>query len=283
MKRGSRASSPSVRRRIRTACESAPSETITSLQPSAKMACFVYGTRPNVPEYVIKTGQTYRIVSDHLGTPRVVVHATAGVVVQRLDVTAFGEVVQDSAPGWLPFGFAGGLYDPDTGLVRFGARDYDPQTGRWTAKDPIGFEAADSNLYRYAGGDPLNAIDPTGWCLWADIRSNFVETNQFFFAGPGRALRSVLGIATASAFARTTGLTSVGMAVGDLIRGQGVANLTIAETVLSVGLNSLGNAAVGTVALEVGIGIGSVARAGFDALSSGSLSSCPPVTGAPCK
>jgi len=35
-----------------------------------------------------------------------------------------------------PFGFAGGIYDPDTGLVRFGARGYDAETGRWTAKDP---------------------------------------------------------------------------------------------------------------------------------------------------
>ena len=35
------------------------------------------------------------------------------------------------------FGFAGGIYDPDTELVRFGARDYDPRVGRWTTKDPI--------------------------------------------------------------------------------------------------------------------------------------------------
>ncbi|HLG56456.1 MAG TPA: hypothetical protein VI485_14055 [Vicinamibacterales bacterium] len=87
---------------------------------------FVYGARVNVPEYVIKNGETYRIFSDHVGTPRVVVHATTGVVVQRLDVQPFGEVIQDSNPGWQPFGFAGGLYDPDTGLIRFGARDYDP-------------------------------------------------------------------------------------------------------------------------------------------------------------
>lgn len=36
----------------------------------------------------------------------------------------------DTKPGFQPFGFAGGLYDRDTRLVPFGARDYDPETGR---------------------------------------------------------------------------------------------------------------------------------------------------------
>jgi RHS repeat-associated protein len=54
------------------------------------------------------------------------------------------------------------MYDPDTGLVRFGARDYDSVTGRWTAKDPLHFVAS-PNLYGYVGGDPINYTDPTGW------------------------------------------------------------------------------------------------------------------------
>jgi RHS repeat-associated protein len=123
---------------------------------------FVYGSRANVPEYVIKNGETYRIFSDHLGTPRVVVNATTGVVLQRLDVQPFGEIVQDTNPGWQPFGFAGGLYDPDTGLIRFGARDYDPQTGRWTAKDPVGHRAGAANLQAYVSSEPVNHVDPTG-------------------------------------------------------------------------------------------------------------------------
>jgi len=49
-----------------------------------------------------------------------------------------------------------------TGLVRFGARDYDAETGRWTAKDPIRFKAGDSNLYRYVSGNPLSRADPLG-------------------------------------------------------------------------------------------------------------------------
>jgi RHS repeat-associated protein len=54
------------------------------------------------------------------------------------------------------------LYDADTGLTRFGARDYDPVVGRWTAKDPILFDGGQANLYVYVGNDPINAIDPEG-------------------------------------------------------------------------------------------------------------------------
>jgi RHS repeat-associated protein len=69
----------------------------------------------------------------------------------------------DTHPGFQPFGFAGGLYDPHTGLTRFGARDYDAFTGRWTAKDPIGFNGRSTNLYSYAQDDPVNYIDPDGY------------------------------------------------------------------------------------------------------------------------
>ena len=44
----------------------------------------------------------------------------------------------------------------------FGAREYDPETGRWTTKDPIGFGGGDTNLYGYVAQDPLSYIDPSG-------------------------------------------------------------------------------------------------------------------------
>jgi RHS repeat-associated protein len=71
-------------------------------------------------------------------------------------------VTNDTNPGFQPFGFAGGLYDQQTGLVRFGARDYDAVTGRWTVKDPIRFDGGDSNLYAYVLGDPVNWVDVNG-------------------------------------------------------------------------------------------------------------------------
>jgi len=104
----------------------------------------------------------YRIVSDHLGSVRMVVDASTGEIVQRMDYDAFGFVMQDTNPGFQPFGFAGGLYDQDTKLTRFGARDYDAFVGRWTAKDPILFEGGDTNLMGYVNNDPLNFYDPSG-------------------------------------------------------------------------------------------------------------------------
>jgi RHS repeat-associated protein len=85
-------------------------------------------------------------------------------VVQRRDYDEFGVVADVLLPDStlvLPFGFAGGLYDGDTGLVRFGARDYDAETGRWLAKDPRLLRGG-VNLYVYVGDDPVGLIDPTG-------------------------------------------------------------------------------------------------------------------------
>jgi len=123
---------------------------------------FVYATSANVPDLMIKGGGTYRIIKDHLGSPRLVVDIATNTVIQQMSYDVWGKVIQDSNPGFQPFGYAGGLYDRDTHLVRFGARDYDAETGRWTAKDPIGFEGGDANLYGYVVNDPVNEIDPLG-------------------------------------------------------------------------------------------------------------------------
>lgn len=129
---------------------------------------FVYGTRVNVPILMIRTGATYRIITDHLGSPRLVIDIATGAVAQRMDYDEWGKVLFDSNPGFQPFGFAGGLYDTDTGLVRFGARDYDAEVGRWTGKDPILFGGGDSNLYGYVLDDPINLSDPSGrWVVYA--------------------------------------------------------------------------------------------------------------------
>jgi RHS repeat-associated protein len=140
-----------------------------ALRPAAELdaagnvvARFIYGTGRNVPDAMVKGGATYRILTDQVGSVRLVVDAATGLVAQQIDYDAFGNVLADSNKGFQPFGFAGGIYDVDTKLVRFGARDYDAEIGRWTAKDPIRFDGGDTNLYGYVLGDPINANDAMG-------------------------------------------------------------------------------------------------------------------------
>jgi RHS repeat-associated protein len=107
-------------------------------------------------------GATYYLAYDPVGSLRIVSDAS-GAVVKRVDYDSFGNILADSNPSFtLPFGFAGGLHDPATGLVRFGYRDYDPDVGRWTAKDPILFAGGDTDLFGYVQNDPVNIIDPFG-------------------------------------------------------------------------------------------------------------------------
>jgi RHS repeat-associated protein len=141
----------------------------SGLRPAAELdgegkvvSRFVYADRINVPEYVERGGRTYRIIADRLGSVRVVIDAETGEVAQRMDYDEFGRVLQDTNPGFQPFGFAGGLYDHLTGLVRFGARDYEPSVGRWTAPDPLLFIGGQTNLYVYVENGPVNWTDPYG-------------------------------------------------------------------------------------------------------------------------
>jgi RHS repeat-associated protein len=155
------------------------------LQPAAWLngdgtvkARFVYGGKPNVPEYMVTTaGATYRLITDQVGSVRLVVDTTSGAVAERIDWDEFGNVLADSAPGTQPFGYAGEPRDRDTALIRFGARDYDPVTGTWTAKDPIDFDGGQANLYEYVGRDPINETDPEGLDSEVCVRKFYPATS----------------------------------------------------------------------------------------------------------
>lgn len=142
---------------------------VAELYPSGALKHnFIYSEYSHVPSAMESYGEDglligkYRIVSNHLGSVTRVIKADTGEVVQDVMYDAWGNVLQDSNPGFQPFYFAGGIYDRDSKLTRFGARDYDAEVGRWTAKDPIGFSGGLTSLYDYVGGDPVTFIDITG-------------------------------------------------------------------------------------------------------------------------
>jgi RHS repeat-associated protein len=193
----------------------------------ALVSRFVYATHTNVPDFLIRVGTTYRIISDHLGSVRLVVDALTGTIVQRLDYDEFGRVLGDSNPGFQPFGFAGGLYDPDTGLVRFGARDYDPKLGRWTAKDPIGFNGGDTGLYSYVSNDPVNLVDPDGLRVYP---ANFVGPLQ-----PGDSIVTPADIASAALSNVGSTAWATNTTRGNFGAGKNKCNLFVYEMAESAG------------------------------------------------
>ena len=125
------------------------------------------------------SGTKYYLHYDQVGTLKAISDIN-GNIVKTMTYDTFGNVLTDSNPSLsVPFGFAGGLYDQDTKLTRFGYRDYDSYTSKWTAKDPIGFQGGDSNLYGYVLGDPVNFVDPLGLWFWDNNKSISKEEAEF--------------------------------------------------------------------------------------------------------
>jgi RHS repeat-associated protein len=139
-----------------------------SLRPAAELNAqgevvseFLYAGAAGPPAAMKRGGKHYVLVADQVGSVRMVIDSESGETVQQMDYDPFGRVLGDSNPGFQPFGFAGGIQDPATGLVRMGARDYAPSLGRWITADPRPFTGG-SNHYAYCGGDPVNLWDPLG-------------------------------------------------------------------------------------------------------------------------
>ncbi|MDD3311542.1 RHS repeat-associated core domain-containing protein [Pseudodesulfovibrio sp.] len=107
-------------------------------------------------------GAVFGLFQDQVGSLRVVVDIDNNVI-KEVQYDPFGGILKDTNPALrIPIGFAGGLHDPDLGFVRFGWRDYDPFTSRWTAPDPMGDAGGAPDWYGYCLDDPVNGADPLG-------------------------------------------------------------------------------------------------------------------------
>jgi RHS repeat-associated protein len=101
--------------------------------------------------------------NDHLGTPQRITDKT-GAIVWAADYDAFGRASVRTAPANAvsnPLRYPGQYFDQETGLHYNDRRSYDPDTGRYLTRDPIGLEGG-INLYTYAAASPSNFTDPTG-------------------------------------------------------------------------------------------------------------------------
>jgi RHS repeat-associated protein len=198
-------------------------------------------TDARMPVAMTKAGVRHYLAYDQTGTLKAVADAS-GNVVKRIEYDTFGNILseQSTLPFEVPFGFAGGLYDKDTGLVRFGYRDYDPETGRWTAKDPILFAGGDTDLYGYCLNDPVNFADPWGLFTssqkqsivraWTNIGAVVGATTGFlmgggsgFLTGPGAVAAVPAGAYTGAATGAVIGGIA-GNAIGNYLTTQSASS-----------------------------------------------------------
>lgn len=106
-----------------------------------------------------RNGSVLRVlVPDDVAT-EIVVDANTGSVVSIRKVLEWDAPESWNSVGSSTLGITGGIVDPDTRLYRFGARDYDPVTGRWMSPEP---DYQGENRYEYSHNDPVNLMDRDG-------------------------------------------------------------------------------------------------------------------------
>jgi RHS repeat-associated protein len=222
-----------------------------------------------MPIAMIKGGSTYYLTYDQVGSLRVVADASSNVV-KRIHYDSFGNIIEDTDPSFeVPFGFAGGLHDRDTGFVRFGYRDYDPDTGRWTAKDPIFFVGGDTDLYGYCLSDPINFIDPTGEIL-STIIGAVAGASSGFISGLERG-NIAAGILGGIAGGVSGALVGTRNPLAGGATGGAISNFLSGDSVPCVKKATISGAIHGTIGALASTPIGILAKMGIGSLSATNL------------
>lgn len=106
---------------------------------------------------------TFQVTDQH-GTADTNINAADGTLSQRR-TAPFGQSRGTPPSSWAGTkGFVGGTQDSQTGLTHLGAREYDPDTGRFISVDPLlnNTESQSLNGYTYSDSNPLTLSDPTG-------------------------------------------------------------------------------------------------------------------------
>ena len=108
------------------------------------------------------TGTALELFRNRLGSVILAVSVSTGAVAAEYDYDSFGQRTQVAGTEEVRYGFTSREHDARTGLIHYRARAYDPLTGQFLQRDPIGFASGDLNLYAYVENDPYNWTDPSG-------------------------------------------------------------------------------------------------------------------------
>ena len=222
----------------------------------------------------------YFYTRDHLGSIREMMASNGSTISARYSYDPYGRATQVSGSITCDFQYAGMYEHAISGLNFTKFRAYDPNVGRWIARDPSG-EGSGINLYAYCDDNPIGKIDPDGRDPFAGVIVGTITGGIGGFFGSwaqGGTLEEALVSAGAGAvvggavgfFDPTGGIVSGGIAggLGDLA-GQELTNLLEGKSTPidwgSVAANAFGGA--------LGAGVGGLAADALEDAGAGEITS----------
>lgn len=111
-------------------------------------------------------GDSFWLLGDQQNSIRDILGQDA-LVKDSIAYDAFGNITFETDPTYRGYyTYTSREFDVETALQFNRARYYDPTTGRWITQDPLGFDAGDSNLYRYVNNHVTTDSDPSGLFTW---------------------------------------------------------------------------------------------------------------------
>ena len=129
------------------------------------VARYSQGLNTDEPLAMLRSSTTSYYQADGLGSVSSLSNG-AGAVAQNYSYDSFGNIIATTGSLVNSFRYTRREWDTETSLYYYRARYYDPQSGRFLSEDPIRFRGG-VDFYPYVGGNPLNALDPSGMLVFA--------------------------------------------------------------------------------------------------------------------
>ena len=122
-----------------------------------------------VPCAKLVNGESFSIISDHLGTPYEA-YDENGEKVWARELDLYGNAIAGDS-SFIPFLYQGQYYDEEIGLAYNRFRYYSPDSGTYISQDPIGLAGNNPNFYGYTF-DCNTEVDVLGLNILDDILAN---------------------------------------------------------------------------------------------------------------